>query len=447
MPFRPKTEGSTMQTTQPASSFRPKAPATTPDAPKKSLFQQAADYQWEEMKKVPLRALGGPVFGQMIYKEDRERLANTVSAVPKAAIQSVKGFVGGLAGLAGNKELEATMMKPTSVPLIGEVKGVSADPEDTKKFQTQTPLETGMEAVDLYATAGAPGLAKPLEKVMGKVVDKTLSSKPVQSFITKVGDKLDQRAMAKTSELLKPIMSQNEKIAAVKKNRGVAPTLFGELDISPSAFEKEVAKVAHPYIKQGAGHVDNVANLNKGIETEAEALKAQIAGKDPIFNRNQIRKQLMDMDPGPQVASDPVIAKNHELAVGKFLDFLENEKNNVSGALNARKKFDAWLIDEYPNLFSDQRLSPLKRSFKNIRNGVNEFIAKKIPNIAYKDSLKKQSLLYEARDNLSERAVKEGQSKIKQMIKNHPVATKVGGAIAGGVVGGGVFSGARALVE
>lgn len=439
-----------MQTVQPSSSsFRPKTPANPPiqDAPKKSLFQQAADYQWGEMKKTPLRILGGPVLGQMIYKEDRERLASTVSAVPKAAIQSVKGFVGGIAGLAGNTELEATMMKPTSVPLIGEVKGVSADPEDTEKFQTQTPLETGMEAIDLYATAGAPGLAKPMQKVMGKVVDKTLSSKIVQSAITKVGEKLDQRAMAKTSELLKPMLSQNEKIAAVKKNRGVAPTLFGELDISPSAFEKEVATVAHPYIKQGAGHVDNVANLNRGIETEAEALKAQIAQKDPIFNRNEIRKQLMDMDIGPQVASDPVIAKNHELAVGKFLDFLENEKNNVSGALNARKKFDAWLLDEYPNLFSDQRLSPLKQSFKNIRNGVNEFISKKIPNIAYKDSLRKQSLLYEARDNLAERAVKEGQSKIKQFTKNHPVATKVGGAIAGGVVGSGVFSGAKALVE
>lgn len=424
-------------------------PAYTP--PTGGLFSQLGSYLAKEashqLRKTPGRifrtAVAGPL-GFLLDKEDRNMMKDTavgmVGAIPKVAIQMPRAFAAGVAGTAGNTELEARFSKPVDVPVMGKVKGLSAVPSDAKNYGTQTNLETGMEAVDLFATAGMPGVAKPLEKVTGKVMGKVLDSGPVkgliEKFATKETAKVVSQDTSKTLKAVSPMLSDTEKIAAAKQGRAIAPTLFEGLDISPSAYEKKVAETAHQFYDSKATHVENIGNMNKAIEAEAEALKATIKGKDPIFNTNQLKTKLLKMEIGPQVAADPVIAKQHEMAVGKYLDFLAGEKNNISGALDARKKFDGWLLDNYPNLYTSERLSPLKQTFKNIRNGVNDFIADKIPDVAYKDSLKKQSFLFEARDNLAERAVKEGKfGKAVQWSKSHPVATKAAklGLTIGGV--------------
>lgn len=424
----------------------PKKIVEQPHLPKSSgIFSQLAAMtkpldtanQW--MRQQAMKAALGPIGSLAVDKNLRENAISAASLVPQTAVQSARSMVAGAAGLMGNEGLKEDASKPIQIPGMGEVKGISANPADVEKYDTQTPLETGIQAGGLYLEAGAPGTGKYIEKAAGKVIGKGVEY---------VGKKLEQSgAVGKAVKLLEPLMSTAEKTAAIKQGRGVAPTLFGGLEINPSSFEKQVAETAAPYIDYSVSHVDNVANLNKGIETEAEALKAQIAGKDPIFNRNQLRKKLMDMEVGPQVASDPVIAKNQELAIDKYLEFLENEKNNISGALEARKKFDSWLLDNYPNLYTSERLSPLKQSFKNIRNGVNDFIAEKLPDVAFKDSLKKQSLLYEARDVLAEKAVKDSGSKIKQFIKAHPTAAKVGKWAAAGAGGAGLLKGSQSLVE
>lgn len=237
----------------------------------------------------------------------------------------------------------------------------------------------------------------------------------------------------KLAEYVMPVMNQSEKTQAIIKNRGIAPTLFSEADIAPGVYEKRMAEAVKGIIDPKKDMYSNVDALNGAVSREADLLAKEVGSKNIIFNQAQLSKKLDSIEPPIMVQSDPVLEKNYILAKQKFMTFVGQEPKNVSGLLSARKKFDAWVIQNFPNIYDDISKRPLQQALKDMRNAANDFIAEKLPDGSlYRNSLKKQSLLLDARDNLAEKAVKQGSgNKVSQWAKKHPFITTAIGAGAG----------------
>ncbi len=90
-----------------------------------------------------------------------------VKPIASTAVQMPRAFGAGIAGLAGNEELEAKWSKPVNVPLLGEVKGLSANPDDAKRYGTKTGLQTAGQAAEIASLLVGGGAAKEGVKQVG----------------------------------------------------------------------------------------------------------------------------------------------------------------------------------------------------------------------------------------------------------------------------------------
>jgi len=101
--------------------------------------------------------------------------------------------------------------------------------------------------------------------------------------------------------------------------------------------------------------------------------------------------------------------------------------------LKSRKEFDALVEKEFPTLY-DRENAPMRSSVKAMRDALNNSIDANLPKgFGYKDSLRKQSLMYDAIDNIAGKSSEEtkttGIGRIGSAIKKHPVGTVVTGAL------------------
>ncbi len=124
--FKPTAPSSSPVTPVANKYFTPNAPVT-PQAQPKSLFSQFADFT-----------------GSMARA--------AIKPIAQTAIQMPRALMAGVSGLAGDTEAEAAWSKPVNVPFLGEVKGLSANPEDAQKYGTQTARETAGQALEMGAS-------------------------------------------------------------------------------------------------------------------------------------------------------------------------------------------------------------------------------------------------------------------------------------------------------
>ncbi len=185
-------------------------------------------------------------------KESLEGAAGFVKNTAKVPIQLTKTGAGEIASISGNEEAEKYFKSPSQVPILGEVKALSAKPGDDKKFGTQTAGETAIQAANMYLEAGAPGAGK----VIGKVGEGLKSLAP---------------SMSKTGEVLSNVPARIlEKVKApavarqITENRvlGISDAPEEVLDLGRTAF-------------------------NKANSVRQEAMKTYQAARDAIIAENE----------------------------------------------------------------------------------------------------------------------------------------------------------------
>jgi len=119
------------------------------------------------------------------------------------------------------------------------------------------------------------------------------------------------------------------------------------------------------------------------------------------------------------------------------MEIAKNKDGNLQSLLDARKEFDNWVQNEYPRVF-DESGNAVNQLVRNIRTAANDFIAQRAPDIAVKDSLKKQNLLYDALDVLKEKSAlgekqtagEIGTTAFGRFGQSHPTTT---GLLKGGL--------------
>jgi hypothetical protein len=138
-------------------------------------------------------------------------------------------------------------------------------------------------------------------------------------------------------------------------------------------------------------------------------------------------------------APDFINVKSDATNLNKFNNFknsiiklAEDTPKTQEGKLDLRQNFDAIVKRAFPKLYEkDSEMLPVVRAF---RNTLNKFTEQGLPEgkladgTTFQDAMKKQTLLYDAIDNVSAKVPKVGSNiltRAEAAIKRHPIVTGV----------------------
>jgi hypothetical protein len=93
---------------------------------------------------------------------------------------------------------------------------------------------------------------------------------------------------------------------------------------------------------------------------------------------------------------------------------VQKNGGKISNILDARKEFDALVEKQFPNLY-DSASKPMRSAISAMRGVLNDLVEKNLPSVGYKSSLRAQSGLLTAIDNMAEKAASGGSKEIGEV--------------------------------
>lgn len=275
-------------------------------------------------------------------------------------------------------------------------------------------------------------VAKPVIEKVGNVAtditDKTVGKQALASELAKSETKATQNAL----EIIKPKLTPTEEASAKAQGRGTTKGIMGKVDIAPTTKEVEMGKIAQEAGVTSKNNFDaNIKNMQDFQKASAEKIRSGLKQADiekPLnFDKPQFKGQLGNVmnsvkKPITLVGDAAKIASNFKTAVMKLSDTV---KPSREGMLDLRQGLDRLINEQLPgNIYTKD--TPLGQYMRNTRRALNDYVESKIPDgklpdgSSFKGELRKQHLLYDAIDNVSEKAPKIGSNRITQFIKNNP---------------------------
>lgn len=187
--------------------------------------------------------------------------------------------------------------------------------------------------------------------------------------------------------------------------------LFGKVTQVPTSADNEMIAAAKPYVAGAKDGFEARANMKAGIAEQGENLKQGLKDTKAIYSDSQVQGALNKIEPDPQIVGDS--EKIYNKIKSKMMSYV-GKGGRLSDLLDARKNFDTYIDKYFPNLYSSDRLTPIKTGVLDMRRAVNDFINSRLPDgklpdgTSFKQSLKNQSQLYDAIDNIEDKLPKEG---------------------------------------
>jgi hypothetical protein len=374
--------------------------------------------------------------------------ANFIPELPKAVAQILLGnpvklmTSGGEGAIAGFQNKPTATNKTYNVPGLDPFKSFQSDAVDRKKAGQgpvknilQGGLQVGLAGLDTVAALDSASMAvKGAPKIAGAIGDaysnvKSGLSKVKTSLKGSIAEAATNKSLASRVEVVSPSLNASEAGDAISKGESKTTGLFNKTDaVDPMKNTKNIdlAKATEGIVNPKKTLAQNSISIKSGIEKEAENLVKQIEKSNPSYRYTDLEKKLKGIEKPVLISSDATLNSAYDKVLNKMMDISKNSKGRISELLKSRKQFDNFVRQQFPNLYESDTLTPMKSAITNIRNEVNNFISDSVPDVAYKASLKKQSLLYEALDNVSTKAGKnvgKPQGTISKMTKKYPKIT------------------------
>lgn len=395
-----------------------------------------------------------------------EKAISTVKDYATEAVtnpmETAKGVIKGIPGQAANltKLVEAPGKYITGK--IAEATGTQAPQGlDYTAVEELTAPSNKAQQVG-YVASGV----LPVERAVGGV---ELATKGISGGIglTKAGASKIQQGASAIKETIRPTVTKEDflkdlitpeltnkaSVEAIKTGKVTEAGLTGSRDITQaipgfSNMEKAVSEV--PKISPKNTLLENANAIHDYIGTVANDLTSQLkavqtqVGKDRgFFTPNEFKGYMKSVS---QTLSDnPTLVGDAEKTANKILtkfNSLVKEKGYTpSGLLEARKSLDSWMATQKgAKVFDPTTENAVSIALRAIRQGGNDFLASKVPDVAVKELLAKQASLYNAIEQIAPKAAKEGANGFQRWIKANPKLVnllKLGGAsvVGGGAVG------------
>lgn len=205
-------------------------------------------------------------------------------------------------------------------------------------------------------------------------------------------------------------------------------TLFGTKKVIPTVREEEiideVAKLGVSSTKsyQLNYNVIKEANLKaaKALEDSLERSGATINVQDVVTRLDQAVTNLTQTS--TFLTGDAALVADR--AKAKALEIFSNTNGTAADLLRARRSFDRWVAEQKGGgVFDPVRTNALTETIRTVRNELNDIVADAVPEVAVKDSLRRQSLLYSAMDNVQYKAAFENATLFGRALQNMHRAT------------------------
>lgn len=317
--------------------------------------------------------------------------------------------VGGVASAAFAPITEAPGVKQgleAAGGVISTIPGVSAVTQKASELAQKYP-ETAKDVknvVDVATLGIGSGAAKPITKGL-ELAGQSLERSGAAA--------IDANAFRFAQDLVKPLETSASKLDQVKRTTE-AGGIFKKDIVTPTGSEiqsaQEVAKI--PGISPNNTFQKNFNIVRDYNVQEAQKLEADVATYDFVIPKKEVISKLNQA--ARELENSPLIVGDAEKMAQKLLNgakqFVEKNQGKGSGLLQARKDYDNWVLQQKPKAFDAKAENAFTLANRAIRDTLNTVLDENAVNLGVKDSLKRQSVLYRAMDNIAEKAAKEANT-------------------------------------
>lgn len=263
---------------------------------------------------------------------------------------------------------------------------------------------------------------------------------------------IDEQALNEALDIVAaPARKANIK-AALKQGLGGRAGLVGsKVAVGADTKTKNAAEAIKDMVVSGeikAGHtVEQNANaVRSKIETLATDLETKLTGMEiqPLITRQELQKLIKNTE--KKFKEDEILVgdagESAKRIFNKFIKYLPKGKDITAiDILKARKALDAEVRNSGRGRLFDPKIeTAISTALREIRQGANDLLASKAPDVAVKESLQQQSRLYDALEAIAENGWRDvGKGKIQRYIQRHPnqkalIQYGVGGGVGAGVL-------------
>ena len=263
---------------------------------------------------------------------------------------------------------------------------------------------------------------------------------------------IDEQALDEALDIVAaPARKANIK-AALKQGLGGRAGLVGsKVAVGADTKTKNAAEAIKDMVVSGeikAGHtVEQNANaVRSKIETLADDLETKLTSMEiqPLITRQELQKLIKNTE--KKFKEDEILVgdagESAKRIFNKFIKYLPKGRDITAiDILKARKALDAEVRSSGRGRLFDPKIeTAISTALREIRQGANDLLASKAPDVAVKESLQQQSRLYDALEAIAENGWKDvGKGAVQRYMQRHPnqkalLQYGVGGGVGAGVL-------------
>jgi hypothetical protein len=238
---------------------------------------------------------------------------------------------------------------------------------------------------------------------------------------------------------------------AYEAGRAKVSGFMRHVTMTPDQQTERAAQAIEDLVKAGKVSAkktaaENSAAVHDAIGKEADGLVAQIRAMEvqPVLSPEELGSVFRKAS--AEIEKNPYLEESAKTSAKKMFDLFmsklpKGRALTAEDVLQARKAFDAEIRSMKPTAFDPRTENATSMALRAIRQGLNDLVAEKAPDVAVKESLAKQSAMYDALENIATKGAKEMGTDIKaRYFQRHPfqkglVQTGIGAGIGSGLVG------------
>ena len=301
-------------------------------------------------------------------------------------------------------------------------------------------LQTSVEAYQDFAKEN-PKEARKLESIWNILSFAPiwaiwwLGTKTVGKWIGWVGEVLEESAKKSVkkktddfvNELIQPIANKKQAVSDISKWKVTEWWIFSGRQVWLTKQELDIVKdiKAVPWIWSNKTILENNNSILAEIWKLSDDLTEQLSASPILIPKKETRSTIIK-NVKKELADNPLLVWDAEKTatkiLNKFNQLVDEQPWTALWLLNAKKALDNWIKWQKPNAFTGDKENALTIALKSIRTNTNDLIDTKAIDIPVKETLKKQSNLYRAIDNIAPKARLEASSglwRLMQKIKKY----------------------------
>lgn len=315
--------------------------------------------------------------------------------------QGLKDIAGGFADTLGGIGRGA----------VDIVKGVIEKPQEALETVAKTGIEDPLLIPTLLGPRGISKVAGPLSKPLipaGKALQESAAASTAKT------------QQAAVQELVMPERTLNVKKEQVSRSTETGRGPFLKTEVKPTRGEQAsvdaVIKILG--VSSNKSFQKNYNVIRDYNIVKAQQLETDVAANNFIVPRREVASKLNKA--AQELQKSPVIVGDAQTTADRLirgaLSIVAKNEGTGAGILKARKEYDAWVLSQRPKAFDAATENAFTLANRAVRDVLNDVLETNTKNVAVRESLREQSAIYRALDNIEVKAAKEADTFFGRMI-------------------------------